>query len=342
MASDLDRREFLKGLSAAALAASAGALSGCGRLLDRSSGEGTGLREMAPVPPEQGAGEPTTSPETTSTAPPHKAAPSPDLAVARGADPAANVRMAVDALGGMERFVKRGARVVLKPNLLTGREPEYAVSTNPAVMGALTTLCLQAGAAEVTVLDRSVGETSTAFQVSGIEDAVRKAGARVKYLTDRNFDQVRIPDGRLLTSWPLVSDVFEADTFINVPIAKTHSMAGLTMAMKNLMGIMGGTRGAIHIDFDTKIVDLNTLVRPHLVILDATRILVRNGPTGGNLGDVERRDTVVAGTNQVSVDAYGTTLFGMKPSDLAYLANAQRRGIGQTDLAKLRIARVRG
>lgn len=342
MASELDRREFLKGLGAAALAASAGALSGCGRLLDRSSGEGTGLREVAPAPSGPGGAEPTTGPETTAPALAEKAAAGPDLAVARGADPAANVRRAVEALGGMERFVKRGARVVLKPNLLTGREPQYAVSTNPAVMGALTMLCLQAGAAEVVALDRSTGETSTAFQVSGIEDAVRKAGGRVKYLTDRNFDQVRIPDGRLLTSWPLVRDVFEADTFINVPIAKTHSMAGLTMAMKNLMGIMGGMRGAIHIDFDTKIVDLNTLVRPHLVILDATRILVRNGPTGGSLDDVERRDTVVAGTNQASVDAYGTTLFGMKPSDLAYLANAQRRGIGQTDLGKLRIARVGG
>jgi uncharacterized protein (DUF362 family) len=342
MASDLDRREFLKGLGAAALAASTGALSGCGRLLDWSGGERTGLREMSPASPEPTGSEPTGGAEATSSGSTTKGTASPDLVVARGADPAANVRKAVEALGGMERFVKRGGRVVLKPNLLTGREPQYAVSTNPAVMGALTALCLQAGAAEVVVLDHSTSEASTAFQVSGIEQAVRKAGGRVKYLTDRNFDQVRIPQGRLLTSWPLVSDIFEADTFINVPIAKTHGMAVLTMAMKNLMGIMGGMRGAIHVDFDTKIVDLNSLVRPHLVLLDATRILVRNGPTGGSLDDVELRDTVVAGTNQASVDAYGTTLFGMKPTDLAYLVNAQRRGIGETDLKKLRITRVGG
>jgi uncharacterized protein (DUF362 family) len=126
--------------------------------------------------------------------------------------------------------------------------------------------------------------------------------------------------------------------FINVPIAKTHGLAGLTMSMKNLMGILGGTRGTIHLDFDQKIVDVNTLVRPHLAVLDAYRILTRNGPTGGNLADVKTTRTVVVGTNQASVDAYGTTLFGRKPADLGYLVNAQQQGLGQTDLSRLRIA----
>jgi len=135
----------------------------------------------------------------------------------------------------------------------------------------------------------------------------------------------------------VVADVFEADTFINMPIAKTHGMAILTMSMKNLMGIMGGERGTMHQDFEQKIVDVNSLVRPHLVILDAYRMLIRNGPTGGDLRDVRLAKTVVVGTNQASVDAFGTTLFGMKPTDLDYLHLAGKQGIGIIDLAKLSI-----
>jgi uncharacterized protein (DUF362 family) len=159
----------------------------------------------------------------------------------------------------------------------------------------------------------------------------------VKFLSDRNYENIAIPQGRVLTSWPLVTDVFEADTFINVPIAKNHGLAKLTLAMKNLMGIMGGQRGLIHQEFTQKIVDLNTLVKPHLVVLDATRVLMAGGPSGGNLADVRRADTVIAGTGQVEVDAYGTTLFGMQPTDLDYLVVARDQGLGTIDLGALDI-----
>jgi uncharacterized protein (DUF362 family) len=265
--------------------------------------------------------------------------PAVDLAVYTGDDPARNVRSAVEALGGMGRFVRRGARVVIKPNVLTGAAPEYAVTTNPQVVGALIALCFEAGAAEVTVFDNPTSPARSSYAESGIAQAVSAAGGRLKYLTDRNFESVAIPQGRLLTSWPLVTDVFDADVFINVPIAKQHGMAGLSLSMKNLMGIMGGTRAVVHVDFDQKIVDLNTLVRPHLVVLDAYRILTRHGPTGGDLGDVKQTRTVVVGTNQASVDAYGTTLFGMQPTDLAYLRRAGEQGLGEVEVSKLRIAR---
>ena len=143
-----------------------------------------------------------------------------------------------------------------------------------------------------------------------------------------------IPEGAAITSWPLVTDALEADTFINVPIGKTHGMAGLTLAMKNLMGIMGDPRGEIHIDFARKITDVNTLVKPHLVILDAYRVLMRNGPTGGNLDDVQMPKTVVAGTSQVAVDAYGATIMGWKPTELPSLVEAAARGLGEIDLSK--------
>jgi uncharacterized protein (DUF362 family) len=320
----LDRREFCK-MAGCVLAASCVApLTGCARLLEWSEGDPTAVeREFA---------ESTSTVDATGTP---QAPQAPSLAVFRGGDPAANVRASIDALGGMERFVQRGARVVVKPNVLTAKAPEYAATTNPEVVGALVALAYEAGASEVVVLDRPTAPDRSAFEVSGILAATESAGGTVKFLSDRNYENIAIPEGRILTSWPLVTDVFEADTLINVPIAKDHGLAKLTMAMKNLMGIMGGQRGLIHQEFTQKIVDLCTLVRPHLTVLDATRVLTAGGPSGGNLNDVVRADTIVAGANQVEVDAYGTTLFGMQPTDLDYLVVAQEQGLGTIDLGAL-------
>jgi uncharacterized protein (DUF362 family) len=330
----MERREFCALLGVCGVALCAGGMSGCARLLEWSgSGSTAGERSMGGAGVASGTAEPSASVPATETLPPAW----PDLAVRRGDDPAANVRAAIAGLGGMSRFVKPGNRVVVKPNVLTGRAPKYATSTNPQVMGAIVAMCFEAGAASVVVLDRPTSAARPAFEVSQIPAAVEKAGGSVKYLADRNFERVEIPKGRILTSWPLVTDVFDADVFINVPIAKTHGMAVLTMSMKNLMGIMGGERGTIHQDFAQKIVDVNTLVRPHLVVLDAYRMLIRNGPTGGDLRDVKLAKTVVAGTDAVAVDAYGTTLFGMKPSDLDYLVRASEQGLGIIDLARLKI-----
>lgn len=331
----MERRDFCKLVGVCTLAACTGGLPGCARLIDWSSGQRTTeARSMGGA-----AATATPSPEANAAATPAPAAPLPDLAVWTGDDPEANVRAALAALGGMTRFVKRDAKVVVKPNVLTARAPQFATTTNPQVLGAIVKMCLEAGAAQVVVLDRPTSSPRQAFDVSGITSAVGAAGGSVKILSDRNFERVAIPDGRSLTSWPLVTDVFDADVFINVPIAKTHGMAGLTMAMKNLMGILGGERGTIHQDFAQKIVDVNTLVRPHLVVLDAYRMLLRNGPTGGDLKDVRVAKTVVAGTSQVAVDAFGTTLFGMKPGDLDYLVRAADQGLGIIDLSRLAVAK---
>jgi len=331
----MDRREFCRMMLGCAALGCAGGLAGCARLLEWSA-QDTGTGRTVTM-----SGEPSASPEPTTSAEPTVAPPPapvyPDLAVYRGDDPAANTRAAVLALGGMERFVKRGARVAIKPNIIVGREPELATTTNPEAVAEVVTMAYEAGAAEVVVFDRPTGDPRTAYTVSGIQDAVEAAGGTMKILTERNFERVEIPEGEVLTSWPFVTDVFEADTFINMPIGKTHGMAVLTMSMKNLMGIMGGERGQIHQEFEHKIVDVATLVKPHLVILDAYRIMVRNGPTGGSAKDVETPKTVVAGTNMPSVDAYGTTLFGMQPTDLDYLRNAAERNVGVVDLGSLAI-----
>ncbi len=224
---------------------------------------------------------------------------------------------------GWSRFVKRGARVVIKPNILTAREPQFGVTTNPAAVAAVVKMCWDAGAKSVTVFDRPTAPPRQAYTVSGIQDAVRKADGDMKVLSDRDFERIAIPDGRVLSSWPLLVDIFDADVMINMPCAKTHGLAGLTLSMKNLMGVMGSQRGLIHQEFTQKIVDVNTLIKPQLIVLDAYRLLFRNGPTGGGLQDVKMGRTCVAGTNQVSVDSYGATLFGMK-GDRPRLREASR------------------
>jgi uncharacterized protein (DUF362 family) len=329
---EMDRRTFLLATGRwLAVAALAPTLSGCARLLRWSDSQG-GLNETDVASAGSQASTTTTSQagvqSTTTTG-----RATPDLAVIRGESPDLNVRAAVAQLGGMERFVKPNAKVVVKPNVLTGRAPEYAVCTNPIVMGAIVRMCFEAGAAQVTVLDNPTSSARGAFQEAGITQATQEAGGTVKYLTNRNFETVTIPDAQALTSWPLVTDVFEADTFINVPICKQHGGAGLTLAMKNLMGIMGGNRGRVHTRMAVKLADLCTIVKPQLVILDAYRALVRNGPGGGSLRDVTMPKTCVAGTNQVAIDAYGCKIMGWNPMDLSTVAEGARRGLGDPDLS---------
>jgi uncharacterized protein (DUF362 family) len=347
---EMSRRTFLLSTGRwLALAGLASTVSGCARLLRWSDSQGRTAEESSSttstassttttgVTTTTGATDSTTSSSlatTTTTAP----AP-PDLAVIRGESPDIMVRAAVAQLGGMERFVKQGAKVVVKPNVLTGRPPEYATTTNPLVLSAVVRMCFEAGAAKVTVLDHPTTTARPAFQEAGLEQATQEAGGTLLYLTNRNYETVDIPEGVAITSWPLVTDALEADTLINIPIGKTHSVSGLTLAMKNLMGIMGGSRGQIHTDFARKIVDLNTRVKPHLVILDCYRVLMRNGPTGGNLADVETPKTVVAGTSQVAIDAYGATIMGWKPTDLPSLVEANSRGMGEIDLSKYTISK---
>lgn len=347
---EMNRRTFLLATGRWLLIAGlAPAVSGCGRVLRWSESQGrTGQTEDTAATGTTGrttttVSTTTTASATTSTIPAGEAtttttttaAPAiPDLAVIRGDSPDANVRAALALLGGMERFVGRGDRVVVKPNVLTGRPPEYATTTNPLVVSAIIRMCLEAGAAQVVVLDYPTASARGAFKEAGLTQAVEQAGGTLKYLSSRDFEKVEIPEGEAITSWPLVTAALEADVLINVPIGKTHGMAGLTLAMKNLMGIMGDPRGRIHQDYPRKITDVNTRVKPHLVILDCYRTLMRNGPTGGNLNDVAMPKTVVAGTSQVAVDAYGATVMGWRPTDLPSLVEAHRRGLGEIDLAK--------
>ncbi|MCX7857580.1 MAG: DUF362 domain-containing protein [Deltaproteobacteria bacterium] len=260
----------------------------------------------------------------------------PDLVVVTGHPPATLVESAVSALGGMKRFVSRGDIVVVKPNIGWDRPPEMAANTNPEVVGEVVRLCYEAGAKLVKVLDRSVNDPRRCYVQSGIEKAASFNGAKVIYPDDRKFKKVEIK-GEVLKSWEIWTEVLEADKIINVPIAKHHSLARLTMSIKNLMGVMGGFRGLIHQRLDDSLADLAAFLRPTLTVLDAVRVLVRGGPQGGDIKDVVQKDTIIVGTDQVSVDAYGATLFGIRPQDIGHIKRAAERGIGRLDLDKIKV-----
>ncbi|MCL1908156.1 MAG: DUF362 domain-containing protein [Holophagaceae bacterium] len=270
----------------------------------------------------------------------HAAQARPDLAVVKGAVADKIVRAAVEALGGIKRFISKDDVVVIKPNIGWDRTPEQAANTNPEVVSTMIKLCLEAGAKKVKVLDRTCDDARRCYVQSGIEVAAKEAGAEVSHFDNRRVREVQIPNGVAIKSWPIIIDVLEADKLINIPIAKHHGIGKLTMALKNWMGVMGDNRGRIHQNLSVTLADLATVIKPCLTVLDAIRILTAHGPKGGSLDDVKRLDTVIAGVDQVAIDSYGTTLFGMTGNDLGAVKEAAKRGIGQMDLTKLNIRKL--
>lgn len=262
-----------------------------------------------------------------------------DLAVAYSSRPAAATKAAVDALGGIKKFISRGDIVIIKPNIGWDRTQEYAATTNPEVVSTLVRLCYEAGAKRVKVFDRSVGDPRRCYKQSGIADAAMAAGAIVTYVDERKFRDVKLP-GIALKSWPLYMEALDADKIINVPIAKTHNLSTLTLGMKNWMGIMGSSRGRIHQKIEGSLADVAMLMKPALVILDAVRILTGNGPQGGNLSDVKRLNMIVAGKDQVAVDAFGATLFGLKGKNIGSVVAGYKAGLGIMDLSKVKIRKI--
>ena len=259
-----------------------------------------------------------------------------ELAVATGPIPSRTVAAAIAALGGIKRFIRAGDVVVVKPNIGWDRSPEQAADTNPEVVAAIVALCLEAGAKRVKVFDNCINDPYRCYTRSGIAEAAKRAGAEVSYMDPGKFKEMKIA-GEALKSWPIYTEALEADKLINVPIAKQHGLSKLTMGLKNWMGAIGGRRSLIHQQIDAALADLATVFKPQLVILDATRILLRNGPQGGSPSDVRVANTIVAGVDQVAVDSYGATLFGLKGRDLGYLQKAHERHLGQLDYRLLQV-----
>ena len=260
----------------------------------------------------------------------------PALAAVEGESPAAITKAAIAAIGGMGRFVGKGDRVVIKPNIGWDRTPEMAACTNPEVVRTLVELVLGAGAKKAVVIDNTTNQAKRCYVRSGIQEAVKQAGGDMLFVDDYRVKKMSLK-GEWIKEWEIVQDVVESDVIINVPIAKHHSLCRLTLGAKNWLGATGGARNQFHQSLDKAVVDLAAFFRPRLTVLDAYRILVRNGPQGGRVSDTELRKTVVAGTDPVAVDVFGASLFGVAPKELPYLGLARERGLGETDLGKVRL-----
>lgn len=258
----------------------------------------------------------------------------PSLVIAHGKNVAQITRAALKKLGGMPRFIHPGDTVLIKPNVGWDRQPEQAANTNPELVAAVVRECRDAGAVRVWVTDVSINDPYRSFARSGIESAVKKAGGTIRFTTEKDFVLTDLK-GQILRVWPVSKFYHEADKVINLPVVKHHSLSRCTIAMKNWYGILGGRRNRLHQDINTSIADLAAAVRPTLTITDATRVLIRNGPTGGNLSDVSIENTVIAGLDEVALDAYSIQFLELQVKDVPFLVIGQQRGLGTTDWKSL-------
>jgi uncharacterized protein (DUF362 family) len=259
-----------------------------------------------------------------------------ELAVAKGDSPAKNALAAVAAIGGFGRFVHPGDKVVIKPNPIGTSPPDRALNTHPEMIEAVIRECFRAGAREVVAISH---DEPRSMQANGTRDAVERSGGTLRPLDAMDqFREVLVPRGRLLRRTHIAGDIIDADVFINMPIAKHHAGSQVTGAMKNLMGVIWDRSYFHATDLQCCIGELATAVPHSLVIMDANHVLLTNGPSGP--GEVLRARQVIASVDPVAVDAYATRFFGLEPDDVGHIQTAYDRGVGEIDLARLRVQEV--
>jgi uncharacterized protein (DUF362 family) len=354
----LSRKQFLR---IAATSVSALALAACG--VDETSTPAAALPAASQTPrpqptatqpppptftvPPSATSAPTDAPIPTETpAPSATPTPGPDIIVARNGEPEDLVRRAIAALGGMEQFVFPGANVIVKPNICVDfRTYQWAATTNPWVVGTLVKMAFEAGAASVRVMDQTWQRNMTeAYARSGIQEQVEAAGGVMEWMPVEKFIATPAPQGVQFQEFGIYEEILKADVVINVPIAKHHANARLTLGMKNLMGVISN-RPAMHDTevtffgetFGNRLADLISVLRPTLNVMDAVRMMMDGGPTGFSLQEVKKADTIIVSRDIVALDSYTATLFGLQPEDLVYVAAAAQRGLGRSDLANLRV-----
>lgn len=263
----------------------------------------------------------------------------PLLAIIHGKTPEKMVKAAIEQLGGINRFIKKGERVLIKPNVAWDRQPEQAVNTNPDIVSAVVKLCIHAGAREVWVTDVSINDPERCFKRSLIGDAVMRAGGVIKIPSPNDFVSTDLK-GEVLHVWQVNRFFHEVDKVINLPVAKQHSLSRCSFSMKNWYGVLGGRRNRLHQDINQSIADLAFAIRPTLTILDATRVLRHNGPTGGDISDVSIENTIIAGLDEVAIDSYGLRFLGLKVEDVKFLSIAEGKGIGVTNYKTLNLVEL--
>jgi len=263
-----------------------------------------------------------------------------DLVWVEGRSPYDNTVAALKGLGGIQRFVKKGQRVTILPNIGWARTMEQGANTHPQVVRALIDQCHEAGAKSIDIFCNPCNDMRVCLELSGIGEVIEDSPAQFEFISKQGWRKRQAVKGCTLLKEADVYRLFdEAEVVINAPVAKHHGGAQLTMCCKNLMGAVRDRR-TIHQKLHDGIADLTMMLPHQLCVLDASRILLRNGPTGGNIKDTKRMDTVIAGIDPVHVDVLGTTLFKQKPSDIGYLKQLADRGYGPIDPQKLKVARI--
>lgn len=258
------------------------------------------------------------------------------MAVVSGDDRIKTVNTALKAIGGIETYIKKGDRVLLKVNAAFASPHVLSATTNPQLIEEITTLCYAAGASSVSVTDNPINDPSSCFALTGIEDAAKRAGAKLILPEDGFFAPVSVEGGSLIKEWPvLYKPMNKADKLIGIAPVKDHHRSIASMTMKNWYGLLGGRRNIFHQDIHNIIKELAVMVKPTLVILDGTVSMMTNGPTGGSLSDLKQTNRMIVSTDQVAADAYGATLLGKTASELPYIEKAHAAGAGNIDYSLL-------
>ncbi len=265
-----------------------------------------------------------------------------DLVAIKGGEPEVMFDQAIKALGGIGTYVKPGQTVLLKPNIGWDVVPERAGNTNPKLVKRVIEQCYQAGAKKVFVFDNTCDKWDRCYSNSGIEKAVKDAGGTiVPGNTESYYQEVSVPKGEKLTTTKVHELVMESDVFINMPVLKSHSSARVTIALKNLMGVVWDRSYWHKNDLNQCIADYATFSKkPTLNIIDAYRVMMKNGPRGVSEADVSTMKSLIISPDIVAADTAATKLFGLDPADVPYLEMAEALGVGTTKLETLNIHRV--
>ncbi len=265
-----------------------------------------------------------------------------DLVAVRGGEPIDMFNKAMESLGGMGKFVKRGQKVLVKPNIGWDTAPERAANTNPDLVGRIVKSCFEAGASDVYVFDHTCDQWDRCYKNSQIEAAVKaNGGTIVPGNNERNYREVSIPGAKILKTTKVHELLLTTDVFINVPVLKHHGSTTVSLAIKNLMGAVWDRRFYHANDLSQCIADFLAYRKPDLNIIDGYRMMTKNGPRGVSTADVVELKALIAGADIVAVDAAATMMFGSKPEDINHIKIANDMGFGTMQIDKLSINRIR-
>lgn len=248
-------------------------------------------------------------------------------------------RKVFEAAGGIKQFVSRGDVVAIKPNISWARHPRFAATTHPEVMAAVIELCQEAGARRVRIADNTMHDARQCFALTGVGKVAQETGAELVYPRSSLMREMKLRGNRL-DIWPVFIPLVEADTVINLPVAKHHSLTALTLGMKNWIGGVDGSRSSLHQDIHQSIVDLAQFFKPAVTLIDAIRIMTRNGPSGGSTDYVVYKNTLILSNDPVAADARACMLFDLKPERIGFIRLARKGGLGTDDFSMLEKKRV--